>query len=160
MKANEKLDILACQIDIPSMSSVAARDSHLDNVATKIRTELAGHRYDLVVLPELSSMEYSVDAFNKLEQLGETLDGQSYQVFSELAREFEVCIVYGIARKDNDNFFISQVAIDSKGNLIGHFDKLHIANFGYSYEKKYFNPGDHLLIFEIQGYKNRAHHLL
>ena len=150
---NQKLQILACQIDIPPMDNTAARNQHLDNLAVKLRAQLPKNNYDMVVLPELSSIDYSIQTFEKLEQLAEPLDGRSYEIFSELAIEFGVCFVYGIARKNNDDFYISQVAIDSKGDLVGHFDKLHIANFGFSSEKKYFKSGDHLLVFEHKGIK-------
>ena len=150
---NQKLEILACQIDIPQTQTVTDRNQHIDNTAAKIRKLLTERKFDLVVLPELSSIDYSIEVFENLGEIAETLSGRSFEVFSELAREFEVYVVYGIARKDNDDYFISQVAINSKGELIGNFDKLHIANFGGSSEKKYFKPGDHLLVFEVKGLK-------
>ena len=148
---NQKLDILACQINVPQTQSIAAKDQHIEETAAKLRRKLSSDNYDLVVLPELSSIDYSVETFENLVEIAETLKGRSFEVFSELAKEFGVFIVYGIARKTNNNFYISQVGINSIGKLIGHYDKLHIANFGGSSEKKYFTPGKHLLVFEIKG---------
>lgn len=149
----KSLNIMACQTTIPVTSTAAARDQHLETTAYRLRTELTKAEFDLVVQPELSSIDYSIPSFEQLDDLAETANGPSFEVFSQLAREFEVCMVYGIARKDNNDFYISQVAIDSKGELIGYFDKLHLADFGYSSEKNYFKPGDHLLVFEIKGIK-------
>ena len=154
MKNNHQIiDILACQIEIPATLTEAARDTHLLNTANKLRKKLSDNHYDLVVLPELSSIDYSVDTFDCLAHVAESLEGRSYQIFRELAIEFGVYFVYGIARKADDGFYISQVVIDARGHLVGHFDKLHIANFGFSSEKKYFRPGKHLLVFELKGIK-------
>ena len=151
--ANQKIKILACQIDIPVIHNVAARDRHLENTATKIVTELKKNQHDLVVLPELSSIEYSISAFDKLELLAESIKGPSFKCFSKIAMEYEVCIAYGIARKDENDCYISHVVIGPDGEILGHFDKLHIANFGFSSEKKYFRQGDHLFVFECKGIK-------
>ena len=44
-----------------------------------------------------------------------------------------------------------QVAVDGNGELIGCFDKLHLAQYGISMEKEYFERGDHLLVFKHRG---------
>ena len=37
------------------------------------------------------------------------------------------------------------------GAIIGHFNKLHRAEFGFSEEKAFFSPGGHLLTFDCVG---------
>ena len=147
------LKVLACQIDIPSMQTAQDRDRHLEITTIKIRAELESNNHDMVVLPELSSIEYSTAVFEKLEELAEPLQGPSFETFSELAKEFNLCVVYGIARKHKSGFYISQVAVGPNGDILGYFDKLHIAQFGFSYEKQYFKRGDGLLVFECKGIK-------
>ena len=141
------LTILACQIDVTATPDAAARDRHLDVVARKIRARLEERAHDLVVLPELSSIEYSRANFENLDVLAEPLDGSSFQRFSRLAREFGCAIVYGIARRSSGFYCITQVAVDGSDTPIGHFDKLHLAQYGASMEREYFRRGDHLLIF-------------
>ncbi|MGI9404759.1 MAG: carbon-nitrogen hydrolase family protein, partial [Hyphomicrobiaceae bacterium] len=34
---------------------------------------------------------------------------------------------------------------------VGHFDKLHRAQFGFSEEKEFFSPGEHIFTFECLG---------
>ena len=147
------LKVLACQIDIPSMQTAQDRDRHLETTAIKIRAELESNNHDMVVLPELSSIEYSTAVFEKLEELAEPLQGPSFETFSELAKEFNLCVVYGIAKKDNSDFYISQVVVGPNGDILGHFDKLHIAQFGFSHEKKYFKRGKGLFVFDYKGIK-------
>lgn len=145
------LEILACQIEIPTVTTAAQRDRHLDSVTAKIRARLRKRRHDLVVLPELSSIDYSRASFDNLHVLAESLDGPSLQRFGPLAREFGITIVYGMPRRSGDACYISQVAVDESGEPIGYFDKLHLAQFGDSMEKDYFRRGDHLFVFRHKG---------
>ena len=145
------LTILACQVEVAGSRSAVERDRHLDRIAGEIRTRLEQRHHDLVVLPELSSIDYSKSSFDNLHVLVEPLNGPSFQRFDPLAREFGVAIVYGIPRRGADAHYISQVAVDGSGEPIGHFDKLHLAQFGNSIEKDYFRRGDHLFVFEHKG---------
>ena len=145
--------LLACQLAIPCVSSVGERDRHLEETARKIRERLAREPVDLVVLPELSGIDYSRAAFDNLEALAEPLDGPSFEVLRELARDFGVAIVYGIPRRGEGDYRISQVAVGADGEIIGFFDKLHVAQYGASIEKEYFARGEHLFVFEHEGIK-------
>ena len=54
---NRSVTLLACQIDVPAMTTAAERDAHTDRVAAAIDAELtAGGPVDLVVLPELGTL--------------------------------------------------------------------------------------------------------
>ncbi|MEM7293490.1 MAG: carbon-nitrogen hydrolase family protein [Pseudomonadota bacterium] len=145
------LSALACQIEIPPTPSVAARDQHRAQMLKKIERQLSLQHHDLVVLPELSSVEYSRASFDNLNELAEPLDGPSVNDFSALAKEFECAVVFGMPRVGKGCDHISHVAIDAQGALIGHFDKLHIAQFGDSMEKEYFERGEHTLVFDVKG---------
>ena len=145
------LKILACQIDVSASNTTSERDRHLDRVAADIRTRLQKRRHDLVVLPELSSIDYSRASFDNLDLLAEPLEGPSLERFGPLAREFGVTIVYGIPRRGVDAYYISQVVVDDSGDPIGYFDKLHLAQYGASMEKDYFSRGDHLFVFRHRG---------
>ncbi|MGI9405603.1 MAG: carbon-nitrogen hydrolase family protein [Hyphomicrobiaceae bacterium] len=145
------LCILACQIAVPDMTRQVERDNHLKTTAGHLREHLRKRPADLVVLPELSAINYSRQTFEHLGDLAEPLDGPSFQAFGPIAQEFGVTIVYGIPRIGDGNVHISQVVMDSDGQYAGHFDKLHRAQFGFSEEKEFFSPGDHLLTFSCKG---------
>ncbi|MEM7206582.1 MAG: carbon-nitrogen hydrolase family protein [Pseudomonadota bacterium] len=147
------LRVLACQILIPQTRTAAERDTFRNALIQKLRTCLNENPHDLVVLPELSTIEYSRESFNQLNDLAETLDGNSIQTFSALASEFACTIVFGMPRRNRDVFHISQIVIGPHGELIGHFDKLHMAQFGDSMEKEFFQRGDKLLTFDCAGFK-------
>ncbi len=149
---NETLNLLACQIDIPPTPDAAARDRHLTDTATKLRKQLAAQDTDIVVLPELSSIDYSRAAFDHLDEISEPLDGISFQTWRAVAIEFGVYISYSFARRDAEKTFISIAVVAPDGRLVGHYDKLHLCQYGASMEKEYFEAGSHLFTFQIKGY--------
>jgi nitrilase len=149
------MNILACQIEIPPVAAKEAKSQHLQDTAQKISTHLAASENtpDLVVLPELSGIDYSRAAFNHLDELSEPLGGESFSIYSRLAASHRLFISYGIPRVESDKYYISQVVVGPDGEYVGHYDKLHIAHFGASMEKDYFHAGEKLLLFDIKGIK-------
>lgn len=147
------LTLLACQVEIPDTRSDGERDRHVGALISRIDRHLAERKADIVVLPELSSVEYSRAAFDRLPEISETLNGASPRSFAGLAARHGTHIVFGMPRRDGDEYFISMVAVGPEGNLVGHYDKLHIAQFGASMEKEYFQRGKHLFVFEINRFR-------
>lgn len=148
---NPPLRLLACQIDIPAMTTAEERDAHLALSATKVSAALRERPADLVVLPELSSIDYSRAAFDNLDALAELLEGQSFACWREVAQEFNCHIAYSFARADDTGIYICLAVVNPAGVLVGHYDKLHLAQYGASMEKEYFQRGDHLFTFKING---------
>lgn len=149
MTPKDTLSLLACQIDIPATQSAAARDRHLADSAAKVRRQLERQHADLVVLPELSSMEYSRAAFDRLEEISEPLDGPSFATWRDVAREFDTHVAYSFARKGTSGKHISLAVVTPDGALAGSYDKLHLCQYGASMEKEYFEPGDLIFTFRI-----------
>ncbi|MEM8792004.1 MAG: carbon-nitrogen hydrolase family protein [Pseudomonadota bacterium] len=147
------LRILACQITVPETRSAADRDSHLELVSQKITSAAEPGQYDLIVLPELSSIEYSDEAFGVLDALEEPLAGPSYDTFSDLARKLKSTIVYGFPHRGPKGRHISQGVMGPDGGLIGRYDKLHIAGSSHAGEVLHFIPGDQILVFQINDLK-------
>lgn len=148
-----KLSLLASQINIPAMTTAEQRDAHLRSVSAKLHQQLTAKPHDLVVLPELSTVDYSRTAFDALTELAEDLSGPSVNAFGALAKQHNTTIVFGMPRKAGDRYKISQVAVGPDGTVIGHYDKLHICQYGASMEKEYFEKGDHLFSFSVKGIK-------
>ena len=153
MSADSKLRLLACQINIPPMTSASQRDEHLEKLAQKINEALADDPVDLIVLPELSSIDYSRDALNNIKALAEPLDGPSYQCWRSVARRYSCYVSYGFARRDGDKTYISVAVVDREGELVGYYDKIHLAQYGASIEKEFFDRGNHLFTFSVNGLK-------
>ena len=135
------------------MADAVWRSLHVNRVTNLIDQALTKQSADLVVLPELSTIEYSRAAFDNLSDLAEPLEGHSFEAFAALARKHKTTLLYGLPRVQDGQYFISQVAVGPEGGLLGHYDKLHICHYGASMEKDYFAPGDHLFVFEVAGMK-------
>ena len=144
------LSVLACQIHIPPMRRAHERDEHVERIVGLIDHHLNEQGADLVVLPELSTIDYSRTAFKCLDRLAESLDGPSCRRFSELARRYGTTIVFGLPRIAEDGFRISQVVIGPDG-VIGYYDKIHTAQFGASMEKEFFHRGERTFDFMCGG---------
>ena len=154
MTANETLTLLACQIKVPPMTTAAERDVHLETSVAKVEEQLVSSTtVDVVVLPELSSIDYSREAFDNLDALAEPLDGASFQAWRKLAMKHGVYVSYSFARTDAKGPFISVGVVGPNGKLLGHYDKLHLAQYGASMEKEYFNRGNHLFAFDVKGFR-------
>lgn len=152
MKSPECLTLLACQIGIPPTTDAGARDRHLADTAAKLGARLSEKPADLVVLPELSSIDYSRAAFDHLNELSEPLYGASFQTWAALAVEFGVHVCYGFARRDDAGTYISTAVVTPTGTLAGHYDKLHLCQYGASMEKDYFSAGNGVFTFNVKGF--------
>jgi len=151
--ASSILQVLACQLSIPATVTADARDAHLRDSVGKVRRRLSEGAVDLVVLPELSSIDYSRDAFANLADLAEPLDGPSFAAWRAVARDFDTHVAYSFPRRADDGYRISLAVVAPTGELVGHYDKLHLAQYGASMEKEYFGAGEHLFVFEVGGFR-------
>ncbi len=152
------LKILACQISIPATSTAECRDKHLKNSAAKASQWLTENPADVLVLPELSSLDYSNKTFANLERVAEDDNGRSCQTWSEVSKNHNCWVLYGYARRRKTGkqpaYSIATGIINPDGNLAGVYEKLHLAQFGASAEKDYFNvAGSQLVVFECKGFK-------
>lgn len=161
--------MLACQIDIPPTTTVAARDSHLQRVASEVTRRVQQYNANiqhravqqsnekrtiqLVVLPELASIDYSRAAFEQLDSLAEPLQGKSAECWTRVATECNCHVAYGFARKDDTGYYISVAVAGPNGTLTGYYDKMHLAQYGASMEKEYFKRGTDLFTFDIDGFR-------
>lgn len=151
MTATGKLRLLACQIDVPAMTCATDRDAHLVRTTRLVSDELARVPADLVVLPELSSIDYGGGAFAHLDALSEPLEGPSLAAWSVVARAHGVHVVFGFARAEGGRRFISTAVVGPDGECLGVYDKLHLCQYGAGVEKDFFAAGDHLLTFDVAG---------
>jgi nitrilase len=153
MTSKESLRILACQIEIPTMTSAAERDRHLALSAGRADAQLHKTPADIVVLPELSSMDYSRASFACLDVLAEPLKGASYECWRAVAQRHDTFVSYSFARMAEGGYRISIAVVDPAGELVGYYDKLHLAQYGASMEKDYFQRGNHLFAFNVKGFR-------
>ncbi len=147
------LTVLACQVSVPPVQTPADRDAHVLALCERIRQYLnRSDTVDLIVLPELCTIEYSIGAFSHLDSLAEPIDGPSTQAFSRLAQDSGAMVVFGMARSTKQGFAISQIIIDGVGEVVGCYDKMHLCHYGASTEKDFFQPGERVVLVDLKGW--------
>ncbi len=150
------LRILGCQIDIPATTNIAERDQHLLLSSKKATQWLSKTAADILLLPELSTLDYSNNTFKNLSELAEDDNGPSFQTWREVATRYNCWALYGYARRSNKNtpsYSIATGIINPNGTLHGVYEKLHLAQFGASEEKDFFNiAGNQLVVFKCKGF--------
>ena len=154
MQKPDPLRLLACQVAIPDVVRAGDRDQHVASVCERIRNYLAASGpVDLIVLPELCTMTYSREAFEMLDDLAEPLHGPSVTRFGELARAESAMVVFGMARRTDTGFRISQAILSETGKVVACYDKMHLCQYGASCEKEFFERGEKLAVVGLKGWK-------
>ncbi len=107
-------------------------------------TDLAKRGAKLIVLQELHNTLYfcqteDVDLFD----LAEPIPGPSTTFYCELAKKLGVVIVASLFEKRALGLYHNTaVVIESNGEIVGKYRKMHIPDDPAYYEKFYFTPGD------------------
>ena len=107
-------------------------------------TDLAKRGAQLIVLQELHNTLYfcqteDVDLFD----LAEPIPGPSTTFYCELAKKLGVVIVASLFEKRAPGLYHNTaVVIESNGEIVGKYRKMHIPDDPAYYEKFYFTPGD------------------
>ena len=145
--------ILACQISVPEIRTVEDKRDHLNQMIARVSRHLDQAPVDLVVLPELCTIEYSRPSFECLAELAEDLEGASVEKMRVLALTYQTAVVFGMPRVSGGRYFVSQLAIGSDGDLLTCYDKLHICQYGASMEKEFFQRGQSTSVFSVAGFR-------
>src|SRR5436189_3609531 len=98
----------------------------------------------IVCLPELFRSQYFCQTEDhKNFELAEEVPGRSTSALGEIARETGVVIVASLFEKRGAGVYHNTAAIiDSNGELLGKYRKMHIPDDPLYHEKFYFAPGD------------------
>lgn len=99
---------------------------------------------NIICLPEMyKSLYFCQKEEHEFFKFSESVRGESYQTFSSIAKKYKSIIIVPIFEKRvNGIYHNSLIVIDEKGNLAGHYRKMHIPDDPLYYEKFYFTPGD------------------
>lgn len=75
--------------------------------------------------------------------LSEAIPGPSSDELSQLAKEYQICIVASLfERRQAGLYHNTTVVLGPNGDLLGRYRKMHIPDDPLFYEKYYFTPGD------------------
>lgn len=114
------------------------------NKAEKLIEDAARKGANVICLPELFNSLYfcqseNIDFFD----LAETIPGHSTEVLSNLAKKLKIVLIVPLFEKRSFGLYHNSLAvINTKGEIIGIYRKMHIPDDPAYYEKFYFTPGD------------------
>lgn len=116
---------------------------NLDYYSKKI-VEASQTGTKLIVLPELFLWNYFPITEDKTHfDLALTIDSNEIKHFQKLAKDLKVVLVLPVFEKRSEGIFHnSALIVESNGEIIGHYRKMHIPDDPGFYEKFYFTPGD------------------
>lgn len=105
----------------------------------------ANANLNLVVLPELS-LTGPMDGVNPstITSLAEEANGESTAYMSELAKKYQVSIVFGLIEKLNGKLYNSAILVSKEGKLVGTYQKTHLSQ----QDQRWAKAGSSLPVFQ------------
>ncbi len=105
---------------------------------------------DVIVFPELSLTGYVLDSDNL--ELAENIDWNSIKKMQEIAKKYNVWIVFWfIEKNNNEKPFNSCIFIDKNWDVLATYSKNHL--YSESVEPDFYSAWKWLSIFEFMWYK-------
>jgi len=75
-------------------------------------------------------------------KLAETIPGPTTNLFSQLAKKFNMVIIPNLYELNGENTYDTSPVLDADGTLLGKTRMMHIPDYEYFHEKTYYTPGD------------------
>ena len=131
------------RLGVSKIAAIQMCSSHLVDenlkIAQQLISEAAGNHANLIVMPEMFAMmgRLATDKLHIKETLGQ---GMIQSFLSEQARNNRVWIVGGtipIACDHHSKIRAASLVYDDKGNLVAHYDKIHLFDATLSENEKY-----------------------
>ena len=130
-------------VGLVQMALSKNQNENLDKAVSKIE-EAAKSGADVICLPELFRSQYFCQVEDTQNfDLAETIPGPSTKIISKIAKDKNVVVIAPLFEKRSAGVYHNSVAvIDSSGEILGTYRKMHIPDDPGYYEKFYFAPGD------------------
>lgn len=125
------------------LSCGQAVQSNIEKTEAAIR-QTAADGAEIVCLQELFASQYFCQSeCHDHFQLAQPIPGALTHQFCALAQELQIVLVLPLfERRAAGVYHNSAVVIDTTGEIVGHYRKMHIPDDPSYYEKFYFTPGD------------------
>jgi N-carbamoylputrescine amidase len=130
-------------VGLVQMALSKNQNENLDQAVSKIE-EAAKMGAEVICLPELFRSKYFCQVEDtKNFDFAETIPGPSTKTISKIAKDKNVVVIVPLFEKRSAGIYHnSAVVIDSTGDILGTYRKMHIPDDPGYYEKFYFAPSD------------------
>ncbi len=135
------MKVAAAQISC-ELGNFAANMGKLRDFAMRAKNSGA----ELIVFPEMVDIGYSMPVIQK--QARRWSDGAVPEL-QKIAKEKSIAIVAGISDRDGDSIFNAQVFVDSRGNVLGKYRKMHLVTAAPLDERVCFSAGNEFVIRKV-----------
>jgi omega-amidase len=105
---------------------------------------------ELIVFPEAADTGYSMPV---IRQHAKPWTEGAVPALQEIAREFALTIVSGVAERTGDVIYNSQVFIDSRGEIAASYRKTHLFVLPPNDESTCYTPGDKFISVAANGFR-------
>ncbi|WP_109302214.1 amidohydrolase [Aquimarina sp. AU474] len=137
---NQNFDIALIQSHLAWENPIQNR-THFTNKINEIE-----HKVDLVVLPEMFSTGFTMNA----KEVAETMDGDTVQWLLEMSNKKDCAIAGSIIIKENDQYF-NRFLFTTPNGGVEYYDKHQL--FTLAKEQEVFTAGQNELIISYKGWK-------
>jgi len=134
------LSVTVVQSKLAWHDAAANRDAF-----SKIINDIDGPT-DLIVLPEMFTTGFSMDAPN----LAEPVDGESVDWMQAMAAQANAAICGSLIIKDDGHYFNRFLCVDANG-IVTSYDKRHL--FRLADEHDHYSQGNARVVFELKGFR-------
>lgn len=101
---------------------------------------------EYVIFPEMSLTGFSVSNLTLAEDLE---NSNSIRTIQKLAREYQINIVFGLMTSKGDKKYNSCIAVNTKGEIAGNYEKIHL--FSHSSEDELISGGNEVKSLSWEG---------
>ena len=100
---------------------------------------------NIICFSELSFEPFypQLPATEEMQWLAEPVPGPTTHLFSKLAADLGVVIVFNLFERDGDRTYDTSPVINSDGKMLGTTRMVHITDYPCFHERGYYHPGDH-----------------
>jgi predicted amidohydrolase len=148
-----KVTAIAAQIDVEWVNP----SRNLSKLVNIVETVVKDDKPDLIVFPELSNSGYVMSREQKdfatfssqYFGVAEKIPGSFTDTLCGYAKKYNIYIAVGLLEAHptiSGTLFNSAILIDSEGNIVGHYRKVHIPGE----EKHYFYPGNAIEVYPTE----------
>lgn len=120
-----------------------AVEENAKKVEKLINDKILGQGVNLAVLPFNSFIGNVTITKENVAKFAEPLNGKSYKIASEIAKKYQVNLLFSMPEVSNGKYYETAILFDFHGKQIGLYRKSHLNDI----EKTWATPGNELPVF-------------
>jgi predicted amidohydrolase len=121
------------------------KQKNMEKISTLLKHN--SEEIDVLIFPEMTLTGFTMNA----SKFAETLTGESFNFFSDLARNSTTNIIAGIIEHKDSKYYNSLIHLSPEGKLVSVYRKIH--PFSFSSENKFYEKGTETVITSINNWK-------